>query len=82
MEFPVETRQQLIDVFVGARHCRETARVLTSQGFGTRPEERDKKKFPDERTQSGGVAPNDLGQVLARPGYFGQTLGPRRVERQ
>src|ERR1017187_2085010 len=34
----VERLQQVIDVFVGALHRRQTARILARERFGTRPE--------------------------------------------
>ena len=38
-ECTVEVLQQFVDVFVGALHRREAARVLTRQGFSARPEQ-------------------------------------------
>jgi len=81
MECPVEVLQQFIDVFVGALHRRQAARVLTREGFGARPEERDEKIFADERPQGRGAATHDLGQVSRRPGKFGQLASPVFVQR-
>ena len=82
MKCPVEVLQQFVDVFVGALHRRQAARVLASEGFGTRPEERDEKIFADERPQGRGAATHDLGQVSGRPGEFGQLASPGFVQRQ
>jgi hypothetical protein len=82
MECPVEVLQQFVDVFVGALHRRQAARVLAREGFGARPEERDEKIFADERPQGRGAATHDLGQVSRRPGKFGQLASPVFVQRQ
>jgi transposase len=82
MKCPVEVLQQFVDVFVGALHRRQAARVLAREGFGARPEERDEKIFADERPQGRGAAAHDLGQVSRRPGKFGQLAPPAFVQRQ
>jgi hypothetical protein len=39
VEGAVEILQQFVDVFIGAFHRRQAARVLAGEGFGARPEE-------------------------------------------
>jgi hypothetical protein len=56
MKCPSDVFQQFVDVFVGALHRRQAARVLAREGFGARPEERDEKIFADERAQSSDAA--------------------------
>ena len=82
MECPVEIVQQFVDVFFGALHGGQPARVLARERFGARPKQRDKKIFADECAQSRGAAAHDFGQGPARPADVGQTLLPLRVERQ
>ena len=44
----VEIFQQFVDVLIGAFHRCQAARIRACEGFGTRPEERDKKIAEDE----------------------------------
>ena len=81
MKCPVEILQQFVDVFVGALHRHQAARILTRKGFGARPEERDEKIFADERPQGHGAATHDFGQVSRRPWKFGQFASPVFVQR-
>jgi hypothetical protein len=39
--------RQFIDIFIGAFHRGQAARVFAREGFGTRPKERDEKVFAD-----------------------------------
>ena len=82
MKVPIEILQQFFDVLVGALHRCQAARVLTREGFGTRPEERDEKIFANERPEGRVAATHDLGQVPRRPGKFGQLASPVFVQRQ
>src|ERR1019366_1003853 len=81
MECPVEILQQFVDVFVGALHRGQSARVLAREGFGARPEQRDEKIFADERPQGRGGATYNLGQASRWPGKFGQLASPVFVQR-
>ena len=47
VEGAVKLLQQVVDVLVGALHCRQAARVLAGQRFRASPEQRDEKIFAD-----------------------------------
>ena len=78
----VERLQQVVDILIGALHGRETARIFARKGLRTGPEERNEKILANEGAQGRGVPADDFGQALVRPGNFGQTLRPGRVEGQ
>jgi len=81
MECPVDVLQQFVDVFVGALHRRQAARVLARKGLGARPEKRNEEILADEDPQCLGVAAHDLGQVLRQPGKLGELASPDFVQR-
>src|ERR1035438_10076504 len=62
MKCPVEVLQRFVDVFVGALHRCQAARVLAGEGFGARPEDRHEKIFADKRPQGRDAVTHDLGQ--------------------
>jgi len=70
MECPVEVLQRFVDVFVGALHRRQAARVLARKGFGACPEERDKKISADERPQGRSATAHDFGELLGEISAF------------
>jgi len=82
VECAVEILQQFVDVFIGALHRARRLAFSLARDSARRSKERDEKILADEHTQSPGATAHDLGQGLRRPGDVGQTLLPRRVERQ
>ena len=82
MEFAVKILKQVINIFVGAFHGSQAARIFAGEGFGAGPKERDEQIFANERAQGRGIAAYDFGKVFGWPADFDHALLPLGVEWQ
>ena len=67
---------QFINVFVGAFHRCEAARVFAREGFSACPKERDEKVLSNKRAEGDRATAHNFRQEFGWPRNFGQTLLP------